>query len=100
VEGASFSYMSGNAAGTTGNVWTGMSSAGVSYNGIGATSNRLIATASGVEIDGSAVTLKSANGVDVSSGKIINLADGTLSAKSTDAVNGSPTSRTPWWMVA
>ncbi|GAB5100929.1 hypothetical protein YK56LOC_66460 [Caballeronia sp. HLA56] len=84
--GTNIAYLSGNGGGTTGGVWAADNNAGMWYGGgsPAAATNRVFVDSAGATVQGSKVTLIGANGVDVSSTQIHNLAAGTAG---TDAVN-------------
>ncbi len=89
VSGKRFAYMTSENGTTEGGLWAGNLSSGMFFGSGPAGMNRVVVDANGTTISGTTLTLKSANGIDVSSSKIKNVNAGAISAESMDAVNGS-----------
>jgi trimeric autotransporter adhesin len=89
VSGTRFSYLTSKDGMDEGGVWAGNLSSGMFFGNGPAGMNAVVLDANGTTISGTNLTLKSTNGIDVTSSKIVNVAAGdATSATSTDAVNG------------
>ncbi len=84
VSGSRLAYLTSLNGTSEGGVWAGNLSSGLFYGSGPGGTNGVVIDASGTTVSGTDLTLRSTNGVNVSSGKIINVAAGT---SSTDAVN-------------
>ncbi|WP_235527437.1 YadA-like family protein [Burkholderia sp. Leaf177] len=84
VSGSRLAYLTSQNGISEGGVWAGNLSSGLFYGSGPGGTNGVVADSSGTTVSGSNLTLRSTNGVNVSSSKIINVAAGT---QSTDTVN-------------
>ncbi|HEY4350463.1 MAG TPA: YadA-like family protein [Paraburkholderia sp.] len=91
--GPDIAYLAGAKDITKGGVWAANNNAGLWFGGgptgTASGTSRIVVDAGGATIQGGTIDLLSTAGVNVSNKKVLNVAAGTVSATSTDAVNGS-----------